>query len=139
MIFAQKACCSGFFRSSVLDEGKKWGFGYFRRLSLCYLFQMVCRLEFLSKILNYFCPLCEEMPAKPKNHWRDIAMIDSIYTIISYNQGRQTGLKSVGADETFQDFLRLSQTSRLRSKEFIVCSRLRDHKIYGCKCTPCTH
>ena len=68
---------------------------------------MVYRLEFLSKILNYFCPLCEEMPAKPKNHWRDIAMIDSIYTIISYNQGRQTGLKSVGADETFRDFLRL--------------------------------
>ena len=38
-----------------------------------------------------------------------------------------------------RDFSRLSETSRPRSKEFIVCSRLRDHKIYGCKCTPCTH
>ena len=38
-----------------------------------------------------------------------------------------------------RDFSRLSETSRPRSKEFIVCSRLRDHKISGCKCTHCTH
>lgn len=36
-----------------------------------------------------------------------------------------------------RNFLRLSETSRLRGKEFIICSRLQNHKIYGCKWTRC--
>ena len=69
-----------------------------------------------------------------KSHFADIYVIylhfsylyDNTYL---YMQGCQSGLKSVGANETFL---------RPWGKEFIVCLRLRDHKIYRCKCTLCT-
>ena len=49
----------------------------------------------------------------------------------TYIQGHQSSLKSVGAEQALRHF----KTQRPQEKESIVYSRLRDQKIYGCKCT----